>query len=181
VVLDVLGRRIPEMKGDNLFVSLVFKINNAAAAGQPLAGMNLVQWFAEDDARENMKDLAAFAGWKGHAGARLAGIDQNSTIPVPLVAGQTYFLVIKYTGYNANKDGRYAWCRVWLNPTSKDELTTDRKITFARAGKTPGFGSKGIRGLYVNTLGLDAFDRHHIIDDLRLGTTWADVVGKPRK
>ncbi|MDR0901830.1 MAG: hypothetical protein LBM92_03570 [Opitutaceae bacterium] len=179
---DVLGRRIPEMKGDNLFVSFVFKIKDAGDGdGQPLAGMNLVQWFAEDDTREFLKDIAAFAGWNGKAGARLSEIDAGSVLPVPLVAGKTYFLVIKYTGYNTTKDGRYQWCRVWLNPATKDEFTQDKNITYARIGRTPGYGSKGIRGLYVNTLGLDDGGKYHVVDDIRLGTTWADVVGKPKK
>ncbi|AWI09685.1 hypothetical protein [Ereboglobus luteus] len=184
--LNVLERRIPEMKGPDLFVSLLFKIKNddqiaGGNDGKPITNTNLVQWFAEDDTHEFLKDLAAFIGWKGKAGARLAEIDEGSTMPERLVAGRTYHLVIKYTGWNKTKDGRYQWCRIWINPSVNDEYTQKKSITYARIGRTAGYGSKGIRGLYVNTLGLNDSGKYHLIDDIRLGTTWADVVGKPKK
>lgn len=185
---NVLGRRIPEMKGPDLFVSFLFKIRNdrpgqttGANDGIQITNNNLTQWFAEDDEHEHLKDIAAFIGWNGKAGARLAEIDAGSTMPERLVAGRTYHLVIKYTGWNKTKDVRYQWCRIWINPSVNDEYTQNKSITYARLGKTAGFGSKGIRGLYVNTLGLTNSGKYHLIDDIRLGTTWADVVGKVKK
>jgi hypothetical protein len=179
--LSVIGRRIPGMKGDDLFVSFVFKIKNddpggTNGDGKQITGMNLVQLFAEDDTHETMRDIAAFVGWNGKVGARLSQISDGNTLQGRLVAGQAYFIVIKYTGWNASKDGRYQWCRVWLNPSVNDQNTQKPTITYARIGKTAGYGSKGIRGLYVNTLGLNSGGKYHLIDDIRLGTTWNDVV-----
>src|SRR5690606_19365844 len=86
------------------------------------------------------------------------------------VYGQTGRFVVKYTGWNGT---RYCSTQVWLNPAPADETSTNSAIT--RTTPLSSGGSEGIRGLLVRTFGLNATS-YHLVDELRVGHTWAAVV-----
>ncbi|AWI09691.1 IPT/TIG domain-containing protein [Ereboglobus luteus] len=174
-VLERRFARVPE--GEDVYGSFVFKIKDPSLPdGTPLVGNTCALWYAADAAKDELRDIAAFAGYGGKAGGRLAG--GWPTVTTPLVAGQSYLLVFRYSGWN---DGIQAYdnCRVWLNPTTDDEASTDAAITVERAGNSAGYGNTDVRGLYVNTLGLTLNGAYHVVDDIRVGTDWASVVGEP--
>ncbi|OAM90778.1 IPT/TIG domain-containing protein [Termitidicoccus mucosus] len=177
-VAGVLERRFARVPaGDDVYASFVFKIKNPAIPdGSPLSGNTCALWYAADATKDPDRDIAAFAGYGGKAGGKLSAGWQ--TVTTPLVAGQTYFLVIRYSGWNSGVQA-YDTCRVWLNPATNDEAATDPAITTERAGNSAGYGNTDIRGLYVSTLGLVAGGAYHIVDDIRVGSTWESVVGEP--
>ncbi len=191
--IGVLERAVPEITdGGDVFVSLVFKIKSGSAAGgvDQFDGVtfttnNNVYYYAGDGAKATDRDLAGYAGYAGKAGARLAG----GTLPInkPLVIGQTYFLVIRYSGWNTGVQA-YDTASVWLNPTTNDEGTAttsgnntsnDNTVAITREGNLANYGSTKFSSLYLNTIGLNTEYRFHIIDDVRIGRSWADVVGIP--
>ncbi|MDR0902208.1 MAG: IPT/TIG domain-containing protein, partial [Opitutaceae bacterium] len=190
--VGVLERAVPEITdGGDVFVSLVFKIKSGSASnpdqfdGSTFTTNNNVYYYAGDGAKSTTNDAAGFAGYAGKAGARLAGgwLYVNNS----LVVNQTYLLVIRYSGWNTGVQA-YDTITTWLNPTTNDEgkgttsgnsTSNDNTVAITREGNSAGYGSTKFSSLYLNTLGLNAESRFHIIDDIRVGRSWADVVGIP--
>ncbi|MDR1011412.1 MAG: IPT/TIG domain-containing protein [Opitutaceae bacterium] len=164
--------------GADVFLSFIFKIKNLAQAdGERLTTNALTAWFARD-AAAHANDTAGLVGLNGQFGA---GFDANrSFVTGNLNNGQTYFAVVKYTGWDGTA---YRTCQVWLNPSIADETTTNSAKTVTRTESAR--GSTAMTGLRVRTFGITAIDtatpagRYQIIDAIRVGTTWADVVGVP--
>ncbi|MDR2674299.1 MAG: IPT/TIG domain-containing protein [Opitutaceae bacterium] len=164
--------------GADVFLSFIFKIKNLALAdGEQLTTNALTAWFARD-AGASAKDTAGLVGLNGRFGA---GFDATrSFVTGNLNNGQTYFAVVKYTGWDGTA---YRSCKVWLNPSISDEATTASAKTVTQEDSAN--GSNAMIGLRVRTYSITTIDtansagRYQIIDAIRVGTTWADVVGVP--
>jgi hypothetical protein len=176
--INILERDIPQVSdGSDVYVSFIFKIKSEADDGTTFSDNNLVCWYAKDGVKSEAQDASGYAGYAGKLGARLAG-GTPPTVSTPIVIGQTYFAVVRYSGWD---DGVQAYdnCRVWLNPTTTDRDSTDASITAVRNGNSAGYGNTDIRGIYLTVEGIDDTSRYHIVDDIRVGQSWADVVGIP--
>jgi hypothetical protein len=95
-----------------------------------------------------------------------------------VVSGQTMFLVGKISR-SSNVLGdpsgvHHDRVDIWVNPTSNDELSN---IALATAFRNSG-NNAVISHLTMSTVGIDAAD-FYLIDELRIGSTFADVVPVP--
>lgn len=176
---DVLERDIPMVSdGRDVYMSFVFKVKSDVPEGETFTNHNLVCWYAKDGSKHENQDLAGYVGYTGKLAARLAG-GTPPGVTTPLIVGQTYFAVVRYGAWFEGKFRAYDGCRVWLNPTTNDKYTEDPAITAYRKGDTSGYGNTDIRGIYLMIEGLNDTSRFHIVDDIRIGETWEDVVGVP--
>ncbi|WP_145929077.1 IPT/TIG domain-containing protein [Termitidicoccus mucosus] len=165
--------------GSDVFVSFIFKYKNTAQSdgGTFSSGNQMFQLFALDGS-PSTNDASAIAGITGQIGARvnnsnLVTSPQRNRFAATLRYGQTYFMVVKYTGWSGSA---YRSVRVWLDPTTNDETTTDQTVSVVDNG-TSG-GSASFNGLRLRVNGLNT-SRYYIFDALRIGTTWDAVVGTP--
>jgi hypothetical protein len=165
--------------GSDVFVSFIFKYKNTSVAdgGTFSSGNQMFQLFALDDS-PSTNDASAIAGIAGQIGARVNNSNavtspQRNRFAATLRYGQTYFMVVKYTGWNGSA---YRSVRVWLDPTTNDETTTDQTVSVVDNGT--GGGSASFNGLRLRTNGLNT-SRYYVFDAIRIGTTWDAVVGTP--
>lgn len=111
-------------------------------------------------------------------GARVANATQSATST--LNYGTTYLVVGRFSGWD-NTTNTYQQTSVWLNPTNSDFVNTTFGTNVATTSyasssvaSSTTLGSDGLRGvtLRTNALGSNVY----LFDDLRIGTTWNDVV-----
>ncbi len=111
-------------------------------------------------------------------GARVANTTTSTTDT--LRYGETYLVVGRFSDWD-NTTNTYQQTSVWLNPASSGFTDTAFGTVVTTAGyastsvaTSTGTGSDGYRGVTVrtNALGTNVY----LIDDLRIGTTWDDVV-----
>lgn len=170
---NALQRTVPaDVSGRDYFVSFIFRIEGVSA-GTPLVGNVFSGWQAHDGNASVNNDSIGVVGAGAKAGARVKGT--TAFVAPVLEYGRTYFFVIKYTGWNGST---YTTTQVWLNPTADDEFTIDASVTSRVALEETGAGSNGFLGVRVRTVGLSA-SAYHLIDELRVGTSWRDVVAVP--
>jgi hypothetical protein len=93
-----------------------------------------------------------------------SGTSNNAFTLPNTVAGQTYLLVIRAT----RTSGNYTSVALWVNPTSLTE-------TSPNATSSVDSGTASAAAFMFRTAFLEDADTY-IIDELRIGTTWADVV-----
>jgi len=171
---NVLSRSIgteSDRSGADYFVSFIFQIKNASETGE-ISGEVFTGWQCQDTNPSLKIDNIGFTGLHGRAGARVNGL--SKLVKTPLQYGTTYFLVIKYGGWNGRE---YTTTTVWLNPASGDEDVADPFIKVKTSADT---GADGFFGLQVRALGLTA-DKYYLFDDICVGMTWADVTTAPIK
>ncbi len=161
----------PEINTDgaDTFVSFLFRIEGQPA-GTSFSGNVFTGWQAEDHEPHIGIDNIGYVGGAGRAGSRVNNV--STAITTPLLYGTTYRLVIKYTGWNGTN---YQTTQVWLNPGPNDELSTNTAITTTTSTTVADRGSSGIGGLRVRGFNLNA-TTYQLIDELRVGHTWGDVV-----
>lgn len=164
--------------GADVFLSFIFKIKDLSKPdGAEISTHNLAEWFARDTGAANT-DTACSIGYNGRFTA-LVNNTRSSTVGM-LVYGRTYFAVVKYTGWNGSA---YRTAQVWLNPRTTDENTAATTIT--RTYTATANGSSAMTGLRLRTYNFTAINtgaatgRYHVIDAVRVGTTWASVTGQP--
>jgi uncharacterized protein (TIGR02001 family) len=165
--------------GADVFLSFIFKIKDLSQPdGAAVSGHNLVQWFARDSAAA-ITDTAGSVGFGGGFAAQVNNA-RSADVGGRLVYGRTYFAVVKYTGWDGSS---YKSCQVWLNPETTGENTAATAIT--RAKTAAAGGSSSATGLRLRSYNLTAINtgaatgRYHVIDAVRVGTTWASVTGLP--
>ncbi|OAM87271.1 hypothetical protein AW736_23745 [Termitidicoccus mucosus] len=184
-VNSVLSRALatPVTDGSDVFLSFVFRIHSANSNGAepdgaeiPTSGNILTGWVAKDADDDNAVDTMGVIGANGRATARVNNSSLTSSpVSAPLVFGQNMLFVVKYTGWDG---ASYKACKVWLNPTPNDEASASTAVAVTKTA-TAG-GSDAFNGIRVRTTGLASNGgRHFLIDALRVGTSWADVVGAP--
>ncbi|MDR1009567.1 MAG: hypothetical protein LBM04_00265 [Opitutaceae bacterium] len=166
--------------GSDVFLSFIFKIKDLSKPdGAEISTHNLAEWFARDAGAANT-DTAGSVGFGGGRFTALVNNTRSSTVGGMLVYGRTYFAVVKYTGWNGSA---YRTAQVWLNPRTTDENIAATTITRTKTAATG--GSSAMTGLRVRTYNLTAINtgaatgRYHVIDAVRVGTTWASVTGQP--
>ncbi len=160
----------PELGGRDIFVSFLFQIGGGTP-GSAVSGNVFSGWQAQDAGSSVGNDSIGVVGLGGTAGARVKGT--TTSFAQPLVYGRTYLFVIKYTGWEGNT---YRSVQVWLDPATTDEFSADATVTRVHTVDEADAGSNGFLGLRVRTVGLSA-GPYQLIDDLRIGTAWAAVVG----
>jgi hypothetical protein len=160
-------RANPVTGGQPVFVSFIFQIKGGTT-GSNVSGTIFTGWQADDANPSISVDSIGYLGNSGKAGARVN--NQSTSFGEFLKFGHTYLCVIKYAGWN---NGAYQTTQVWINPTRADENTTDPAITQTETESTG--GSSGFLGLRVRTYGLSSSD-YYLADEIRIGTTWDDVV-----
>jgi Cellulase (glycosyl hydrolase family 5). len=168
---QLLERAVPSANGETRYVSFVFRIVKPGGAVEaiPTSTNRFSGWQARDGNPSPSNDSIGFIGLGNKAGARVASSDATLGSPT-LNYNQTYFCVIKYFRESTN----YTSVRLWINPAVGGETTTNsvyKKVT------TSGAGSSAFTGLCVRTVGLGE-SGYHLIDDLRIGTTWSDVTSQ---
>lgn len=169
---NVFSRKVSAVAdrlGADYFVSFIFQIKSLSEAGE-ISGEVFTGWQCLDGKPDTKIDNIGFTGLHGQAGARVKSL--SKLIKTPLQYGTTYFLVIKYGGWNGNE---YTTTTVWLNPSSGDESVVDPLI---RVKASADAGSSGFLGLQVRALGLSP-GRYYLIDDVCVGSSWADVTTAP--
>jgi phospholipase/lecithinase/hemolysin len=170
---SILSRTLPSgTTGADYFAGFVFQIKGGTP-GTNVSGNIFTGWQAQDAAPNSANDSIGFLGSGGKAGARVA--NSSDTVTPTLKYGQTYLFVIKYGGWNGSN---YTTTRVWLNPTVNDEASSNAAVTISKTVSTAGAGSSGFTGLRVRSVGLDA-TTYYLVDDLRVGSSWSDVVSPP--
>ncbi len=156
--------------GRDYFVGFLFRLEGKEP-GTTFTGNVFAGWQAEDGSPSTSIDNIGYTGGAGRAGARVNNL--SSPVTTPLVYGQTYRMVIKFTGWDGE---RYTTTQVWLNPTVEDEASTDPAVTQVRT--VAGAGSSGLSGLRVRTLGLGT-TAWYLIDDLHVTHTWSELLAYP--
>lgn len=176
----LLSRKLTQSvtNGDDVYVSFIFKVKSTAAGDDdggslPDNGHIFAAWQALDGSPAST-DTIGVIGFNGKVGARINNAGSPTLVPNTLKFGQTYFFVVKYTGWDGTA---YRTAQVWLNPTADDANTTSTSITAKQTNTTAG-GSSSFDGLRLRTFGVQN-GRYHLVDDIRVGKTWEDVVGKP--
>ena len=170
---NVLSRTAPTgTTGADHYASFVFQIKGGEA-GTNVSGNIFTGWQALDAAPSSTNDSIGILGSSGKAGARVA--NSSATLTPTLQYGRTYHFVIKYSGWNGSN---YTTTRVWLNPTAADEASSNAAIAITKTVTTTGAGSSDFTGLRVRSVGLDA-TTYYLVDDLRVGSSWSDVVSPP--
>jgi phospholipase/lecithinase/hemolysin/sugar lactone lactonase YvrE len=182
-VNTVLSRTLatPVTDGSDVFVSFVFRIHSGRddepdGAEVPTSVNVLTAWVAKDSADDNAVDTMGVVGANGRTTARINNSSLTaSPVSTPLVFGKNMLFVVKYTGWDG---ASYKACKVWLNPTPDDEASSNAAVTVTKTA-TAG-GSDAFNGIRVRTTGLNVTGgRHFLVDALRVGASWADVVGTP--
>lgn len=163
-----LGRLTKDTYKQDIFMSFIFKVNQTN--GNLATSSAQYHWFARDAAQGLNVDTIAMVNNTAKISVRV----NNSTINMAadtLVNNTVYFCVIKYIWDETAQS--YRSCQVWLNPTANDELITGNNSVSIKHTATGG-GSSDYRGIYVRTYNGTNADAYY--DDIRIGTTWADVV-----
>jgi|GEM_PF-5830157 Phospholipase/lecithinase/hemolysin len=175
---DTALRRLipPQVGGQTLYVSFLVQLRGGTP-GSPVSANVFSGWQALDASAAHTTDTIGVVGAGGKVGAR---IKNTTTFDTPLLDNTTYFVVVKYTGWNRS---RYKTVRVWLNPALEPETSAYNnarmKLQTAPADNpddTPNYdGSNGFIGLVVRTVFANS-SLFQLVDDIRIGTGWNDVV-----
>lgn len=164
---NVLSRNIsaqPDLSGADYFVSFIFQIKDESETGD-VSGEVFTGWQCLDAKPNTTVDNIGMTGFHGRAGARVNSL--SKMMKAPLRYGVTYFLVIKYGGWNGLS---YTTTTVWLNPGKGDEGSDSAN----RIKVSSDAGSEGFLGLQVRSFGLSE-SRYYLFDDVCVGRSWQEV------
>lgn len=151
--------------GSDYYVSMIFQYSGTVFAG----------WQAKDTSVDIANDSIGLVNTNGSVGGRVDN-GTGSSAPALVAAGTTYFMVIQYTGWTESNP-QYTKVNLWINPAAGDQSGSSVSATFTDPTPADGGGSAGFLGLYVRTT-IDAGETF-LIDDLRVGTSWASVTAIP--
>lgn len=159
--------------GADIYFSFVIQITGGTAGEAVSGGFLSVSLF--DTGFSAVQDNGiTFSG--ANAGARVD--NQTKNVTTALTYGTTYLVVGRFSGWDADSK-TYQQTSVWLNPASDGFIDTPvgsivTTSSYASVSTDTGVGSNGYRGviLRTNSLGSNVY----IIDDIRIGTGWDDVV-----
>lgn len=186
---QALRREIPRhYKGRDIYVSFrVQFIGGPGTAGSQIpAGATIFSgWQALDSIPDRQIDSIGVVGLNGRVGARI----RESNTPMigasnqTLKFGTTYHVAIKYIWKPDSPlapfgPGEYGSVRVWLDPSGSAETAQSSSITVQADAPVATDGSNDCFGLLVRTFfSSNSYYQH--VDDIRIGTTWKDVVTTP--
>lgn len=146
------------------YISFLMRYNGTLDANDNMSLQTANTDSSTSISRSGVRDNGAGdVGW-------LANNSSSSYIASPtLTAGTTYFMVLKLIGSGANWQGT-----LWLNPNS---TTTEGGGALGSINMSIG-GNSAINYLGFKMQNADAGDSFNL-DEIRLGTTWADVTAVP--
>ena len=163
-------RTFPEQRGDNLYVSFLCRIPEGTLTGSE-DYMALGLW--------NSLSSNASAGpeyrWNDNKTAHVWGIrvntqDRRSIVEVE--EGITHFLVAHIAKATSGADTKYNRIRLYVDPTTVEEPeTADRETT-----DDSKVAAMSYLSLRIARSMAEASDINEV-DEIRIGTTWADVTG----
>ncbi|WP_043589474.1 hypothetical protein [Geminisphaera colitermitum] len=159
--------------GADVYVSMLFQVVQANNADGTITANHFTSWSPRDGTFTAASDNTLLLGSSTKAGARVN--NQNKTITTDLQYNTTYLVVVRFSGWAEDAGGgnfSYKTTTTWLNPTAADLTSTDSSIV-ATITSTAG-GSTAFNGLQLRTNSLST-DTYYF-DDIRIGTTWNDVV-----
>ncbi|MDR1279680.1 MAG: cell wall anchor protein [Opitutaceae bacterium] len=162
--------------GSDIFFSFIVSVTGGTA-GQAISASSFISVSLLDSGFSTASDNGIILNGS-FLGVRVANTTKSTTDT--LLYGKTYLVVGRFSGWNETTK-TYQQTSVWLNPVSTDFTDTASGTVVATTGyasisvaTSTGTGSDGYRGvtLRTNALGTNVY----LFDDLRIGTTWDDVV-----
>ncbi|MGE9293977.1 MAG: hypothetical protein ACQKBW_10220 [Puniceicoccales bacterium] len=178
LIRDVYARTSPDVQGGkDYYVSFIAK-----AVGGP-DGKSVGTFFFALQARDvkpvSDQDTVGFLGLAGFAGARVnkqdAFIANSKNNKTSNKWGDTYFIVVKYSGWNATAKC-YETATLWRNPTAKPE--GQQSSTSSATITVPGKGSDGFRGIQARVyFSQSTSGSYYLLDDFIVSTDWDSAVG----
>ncbi|QYY35212.1 hypothetical protein [Ruficoccus sp. ZRK36] len=162
-----------DKSGQDYYVSYIISPLDGTTGGDDI-GTTYAGWQAMGDDSSYQTDTIGYTGLSGRAGVRINNSSDSSSrrVSTGMQFGETYFVVIKYTGWDETAQA-YREVKIWLNPTSADENSTDTSIV-ASMTSTEG-GSNGFKGIQVRTYLATGGD--YLVDDIVVSTDWDGAVG----
>ena len=161
---DVFGA--VDTSGGDFYVSLIFQYTGTVFAG----------FQAKDQYVDVGNDSIALVHQGNYAAARVDNTTGGTT--TALTAGTTYFMVIQYTGWT-EANPQYTTVNAWINPNTGDQSESSVSATYTDVSPDDGGGSSGFLGLYIRALEMGTAGERMLLDDLRIGTSWASVTAIP--
>lgn len=153
--------------GSDFYVSFIFQFTGTVFAG-----------FQALDADPDINnDSIGLVNTNGAIAARVDN-SNGSTAAGFVVQNTTYFMVIQYTGWT-EANPQYTTVNVWINPNTGEQSESSVSATYTDTTPADGGGSSGFLGFYARTTGIDVGTERMLIDDLRIGTSWASVTAIP--
>lgn len=151
--------------GTDIYVSFIVQYTGGTGtvAAGPFIGVGLL----DSSNSTSVDNYVLLNNGTGQVGARVNNVSANIPSATYQLAYDSPVLVVaRFSGWNGSN---YTSTTTWVNPTAND--TSNASISATATSTT---GSDGAGGLIIraNTLGTATV----LLDDLRVGTTWADVV-----
>ena len=154
--------------GSDFYVSYIFQFSGTVFTGLQ----------ALDSNPDINNDSIGLVNTNGSVGARVDNGTGSSAAGL-VVQNTTYFMVVQYTGWT-EANPAYSTVNLWINPNTGAQSGSSISATYTDSTPLDGHGSTGFLGIYFRTL-IDSSPTVEsvLIDDMRVGNTWASVTAIP--